>query len=88
MLFLPKTVMKPTMLKLLKDLPLKTKSQLLKLNKEKPQENGQLCVNMTRTKMSLNKENAHLLPSETFQLMSKKNKKKYSQLNSVDDGYI
>ena len=77
--------MKQTMLSLLKDLLAEIKSQLLKLKKEKLLDSILEFVNMTRTKLSAKRENAHLLPSETSLMKSRKKKRKSSLANSADD---
>lgn len=78
MLSWQKTVMKPTMLNLLKVLPVEIKSLSLKLNKEKLSENIQAYANMIKIKMLPKKENVHPLPLGNSLTKLKKNKRKSS----------
>lgn len=74
MLSWQRTVMKPTMLNLLRVLLVEIKFPSFKLNKEKLLVNIQAYANMIKTKMLPKKENVHPLPLETSLMKLKKKK--------------
>lgn len=86
--FWPRTALRLTMSRSLRDSPNRTRCLSTKLNRVRLSESGSASASLTRTAMSLRRENAHLSPSETSVLTWRKKRRRSSWLNWADDGYI